>query len=151
MEYRFISKYIHISPKKLRFYLESVKKLPPKQALITLSLQKGRVPEVLRKAIKMSYDSAITNHKLSEDKISFKKFYVSQGPALKRFRAGGRGVAKPYKRRTSHVVISYIVKQDIISTENIKTVPKKPQLQVRKAVTGKTEKSVIKQKNGTKS
>ena len=81
MEYQFVNKYIHISPKKLRFYLESVKKMPPKKALSILSLQKGRIPKVLHKAIKMSYDSAITNHKLAEDKISFKNFYIGQGPA----------------------------------------------------------------------
>ena len=63
------------------------------------------------KAIKSAIDNAKYALKVSDDLLEFKLFTVEQGNALKRFRPGGRGTAKPYKKKYSHIKIVLTVKQ----------------------------------------
>lgn len=98
-------KNLHISPKKLRFILPEIKKMTPAQSLDHLYYSPRKGARIFYKAVKSAIDNAKYTLKVSEDLLKFKVFTVEQGNVLKRFRPGGRGTAKPYKKRFSHVKI----------------------------------------------
>ncbi|MCS7091948.1 MAG: 50S ribosomal protein L22 [Patescibacteria group bacterium] len=103
---KFIStqKYLITSPRKLREVVFMIKKLSPSEALNKISFTFKRAAFPLAKVIK----SAIANAKQKGVDISdlaFESIQINDGPKLKRWRAGARGRAKPYKRRMSHIKV----------------------------------------------
>jgi len=95
-------KYLITSPKKLREVASVAKKLSPARALEVLPFIGKRAAGPLSKVIK----SAIANAKVkgeAEGDLVFKEIQISEGPRLKRWRAGAHGRAKPFKKRMSHI------------------------------------------------
>ncbi|OGM55824.1 hypothetical protein A3E15_00630 [Candidatus Woesebacteria bacterium RIFCSPHIGHO2_12_FULL_42_9] len=95
-------KYLITSPKKLREVAAVAKKLSPARALEVLPFIGKRAAGPLSKVIK----SAIANAKVkgeAEGDLVFKEIQISEGPRLKRWRAGAHGRAKPFKKRMSHI------------------------------------------------
>ena len=98
-------KNIKIPPKKLRFLLPAIRKLSPSEALVKLLYTPKKSAKVLYQAIKSAMTNAKNNLKVNVDLLKFKALAVDGGNKLKRFRPGGRGTAKPFKRRFSHIKI----------------------------------------------
>ena len=105
MEVKAYIKNLKISPKKLRFLVDEIKKNLPVEAMNKLYYSPKRSAKILWKAIKSAVDNAQKNYGIKEDQLKFKLFIIEEGPRLKRFRPGGRGTIKPYRRRTSHIKI----------------------------------------------
>lgn len=104
MEVMTIQKYIHTSPRKLRFVADMVRSMEPLKALEMLSFTPKYAAKDLTSAIK----TALANAKqkgMDQEKVIFKKLEVNESMKMKRFRAGTRGRVKPYKRRMSHIKI----------------------------------------------
>ena len=94
-------KFVRTSPKKLRVIVSMVKNLKPVQAIEVLPHLDKKTQDLI-KVIK----TAVANAKqkgLSDADLIFKEIQVNDGPRLKRWRAGARGLVKPYKRRMSHI------------------------------------------------
>lgn len=111
MEIVSTQKFIHQSPKKVREVAYMVKKMDPSRAVEVLPLVQKRAAKTLMKVIK----SAIANANVagvSSDKLVIAHILVGEGPRLKRFRAGSRGRAKPYKRRMSHIKVILTTKDE---------------------------------------
>lgn len=111
-------KFIKTSPRKLREVVPLAKGLTPQEALQRLPFARKKAVEPLVKAIK----TAIANAKdrgLDVQSLEFKEIQIGEGPMLKRFRAGARGRAKPYKRKMSHirVVLAVNEKSKVSSTK----------------------------------
>ena len=122
-------KNLKISPKKLRFYLASVKKMTPNESLKFLFYGRQNANAILYKSIKSAIDNAVLSLKTSPDLLKFKLLTIEEGYKLKRYKPGSRGNMKPIRRRMSHIKIILEVKKPASD----------------KATTGKEE------KNGTKS
>lgn len=105
MEVKTEAKYLRVSPRKLRLLVPTIKILKPKEAVERLSCRKEKVAQVFLKAIKTGIADAVSNFKLKEENLRFKKIEVNKGPVLKRWRAAARGTAHPYQRPTSHLKI----------------------------------------------
>lgn len=102
MKFVSVQKYIVTSPIKLREVSRVTKKMTPSEALEKLPFLGKRAAVPLAKVIK----SAIFNAKqknISAQSLEFEEIQINEGPRLKRFRAGSRGRAKPYKKRMSHI------------------------------------------------
>jgi len=108
MESTTVIKNVRISPKKLRFLLPAVKKLTPKEALSYLLYTPKKAARILYQAIKSAINNAKNYLKVEEEKLRFKQLVVDEGLKLKRYRPGGRGSIKPYRRRFSHIKITLI-------------------------------------------
>lgn len=104
-------KNIDISPKKLRFYLGSVKKMSPVSAMEHLFYGQQRATKVLYQAVKSAVSNAKIALKVNEDLLKFKVFTVEEGLKLKRYRPGGRGTPKPIMKRKSHIKIILVAKE----------------------------------------
>lgn len=122
MEHTTTIKYVKISPKKLRFLLGGVKKMDPIRAIATLRYDNRKTSHLLLKAVKSAVDSAKRALNIDENLLKFKILEVSEGPAIKRSRAGGRGTAKLFKRRSSHIRIVLVAQEPSVvpSKEKIK-------------------------------
>ena len=138
-EYIHTQKYVRTSPRKLRDVVFAVKKMRPEEAVLALPHLGKRAAQPVSKAIKTAIANTIDRGANAKDLV-FKEIQVSEGPRLKRYRAGSRGAAKPYVKRMSHI--------RIILEE------KKPEVPVKqtKAVSTKTNKkaTVKKEKKGGK-
>ncbi len=121
MEWTAYIKNLRISPKKLRFLLGDIKKRKPSEVLDYLFYTPTKSAKVFYKAIKSAIDNAKNNLKLNENDLVFKTLIVEEGHKLRRFRAGGRGMAKRIIRRYSHIKI--VLK----STQNKKVVQQSSQ------------------------
>ena len=104
-------KFVLASPKKLREVVALIKKLSPSEAVERLPFAGKRSAKSLEKVVR----SAVANARqrgLNEETLSFKEIQINEGPRLKRFRAGARGRAKPYKKRMSHIRVVLTAKGD---------------------------------------
>lgn len=112
MQTQIYIKNVSISPKKLRFILDDVKKHGPARALHMLKYGTNRPSKLLYTALQSALANAKNHLKIEEDLLQFRAIIIEQGQVLKRFRPGGRGTAKPYKRKYSHIKIVLGVKEE---------------------------------------
>jgi len=105
MEIKTKIKHLRISPKKLRFLIDEIKNVKPVDALNILLYNPKKGAKILLKAIKSAIDNVKNNYKIDESSLSFKSLSVDSSRSLKRFRPGGRGTTKLFKRRTSHITV----------------------------------------------
>ncbi len=101
-------KYIKVSPKKLRFSAGAVRGMKPADALKKLTLSTHRSHKMLYKVVKSAITAATSSLKTDANLLQFKLLTVEEAPFLKRMRPGGRGMARLYKRRFSHIKIILI-------------------------------------------
>jgi large subunit ribosomal protein L22 len=110
MEFISVQKYIISSPTKIREIAREVRKMEPGESVEKLPFMGKRGTYVLLKVIK----SAIANAKqkgINAQDLVFKEIQINEGPRLKRFRAGSRGRAKPYKKLMSHIRVVLMEKE----------------------------------------
>ena len=133
------SKNLKISPKKLRFLLPEIKKLKPAETLDYLMYTPKRSAEIFYNVLKSALSNAKNVLKVDEKILRFKHLSVEDGNRLKRFKAGGRGTAKPILRRFSHIKIILEAKDvsDNQRNSNVKTQISKPNLKSKKLSTKK--------------
>ncbi len=104
MEITTIQKYIHTSPRKLRLVADMVRNMEPTRALDVLRV----TPKVAAKDLEKALQTVLANAKqqgLDAEKVNFKRIEINESMKMRRFRAGTRGRAKPYKKRMSHIKI----------------------------------------------
>ncbi len=138
-------KNLRMPPKKLRFYLDEVKKMSPNDSLKKLYYGKQRATRILYKAIKSAVANATTTLKTSVDLLNFKVLTVEEGQTLKRYLPGSRGNAKPIKKHMSHIKIILVAKgatsakkedkketEKTVETKKIEEPKKKAELKIKK-------------------
>lgn len=123
-------KNIKVSPRKLRFLLSSIKKLGPSKSLDFLYYCPVKGAKVFYQAIKSAILNAKVVLKTNEDMLKFNVLTVEEGPKLKRYNAGGRGTAKPFVHRSSHLKI-------VLTSKEIKKAVDKPKIEVKKNIKSK--------------
>lgn len=106
-------KYNRISPKKLRFILDDVKKVSPAQAIIRLEYSPLRTSKMLSKALTSALANASAALKTDKNLLQFKTLLVEEGPQLKRMRPGSRGMGRLFKRRSSHIKIVLVAPAEV--------------------------------------
>lgn len=109
MTVRATQKYIRISPRKLREVASLVrgKSLPESNDLLSGLNKVGA--KVINETIRQAVANAVNNLGHSETDLTMTALLINEGPRYKRFRAGSRGRAKPYVKRTAHVTVELTV------------------------------------------
>lgn len=120
MEASMIQKYIHTSPRKIRLVADLIREVSPSKALDILRSTPKAAAEELKKVI----EAVLANAKqkgLDAAKLTFNKIEINESMKMRRFRAGTRGRAKPYKKRMSHIkIVLTDEKGDKLETLNTK-------------------------------
>lgn len=105
MEIQAVTKYVRMSPKKVREVALEIQGQKATEALSLLQFIPRKSARLIAKTLKSAVANAENNNNLSSDSLVISRALVEAGPVLKRFRAGARGSAKPIRKRTSHIRI----------------------------------------------
>lgn len=102
MEVQALTRFVRISPQKARDVARAIQGLPAEKARETLRFIPRKSARLLGKTLASAMANAENNHNLSADALKIKLAVVEEGPVLRRFQPGARGMAKPIAKRTSH-------------------------------------------------
>ena len=89
----------------MRMMLNIIKRMSPRTALDYLMYAGNEQAAVYYKVIKSAITNATNTLKVKDDMLKFKLLTIEEGHVLKRYKPGSRGMAKPIKRRLSHIKI----------------------------------------------
>jgi large subunit ribosomal protein L22 len=106
MEVKAVTKYVRISPFKLRAPVEALKGKPVEEALNLLKFMPLKAAGIISKTLSSAVANAEHNNDLDVDELFVKNIVVDQGPTLKRFRARARGRGARILKRTSHITVT---------------------------------------------
>jgi len=102
-----ISKYIRISPYKLRPYADVIRGYPVDKAYAWLKTCAVRRTQPLLKTLASAYANARVKSPDIDamDKVFIKEIRIDQGPVIQYFKPAAMGRAAPQRKRMSHIVI----------------------------------------------
>jgi large subunit ribosomal protein L22 len=110
MANRAISRYIRISPRKLRMVVDPLRKKSVQEAINILSFCKKRGAKFVEKTLMSAVSNTVQSGNADLDKLFIKKIIVDPGPIMKRYRAASMGRGMMIRKRTSHLKIELDVR-----------------------------------------
>jgi large subunit ribosomal protein L22 len=105
MEVKAVSRYVRISPTKIRKIVGAVKGKPVEQALNALTFMPQKAARLVGKTIRSAVANADQHPDIDVDALVVRNVLADQGPTLKRFRARARGRGTRILKRTSHITV----------------------------------------------
>lgn len=105
MEVKASSRYVRISPRKVRIVIDLIRGKSVNEALSLLKYVPKRASVPIAKVIKSAAANAEHNYKLDKDALVISQAYVDEGPTMKRYHPRQRGQAFPILKRTSHITV----------------------------------------------
>lgn len=119
------TKFLRISPRKLRQVVDLVKRRPLVQAQAILHSLNKKGAKLLNKTI----SSAVANARqkgYDEAKLRIASLRINDGPMLSRYRAASFGRATTIRRRTAHVLVELDSSETLDKKTKIKGKESKP-------------------------
>jgi large subunit ribosomal protein L22 len=116
MEVKASSKFIRISPKKVRLVATLVRGLEVDEAIVQLQFSKKDAALPIGKLIKSAIANAEENDDLKRDNLFVSEIFVDEGPTIKRWFPRAMGRATPKRKRSSHI--------NLVLSEKVPTVKK---------------------------
>ncbi len=99
----------------MRRVVNAIRGLTVPQAIEALTF----LPQAATRPVELTVRNAVKNlidlnpdERFDEESLIIDEIRVDEGPRFKRFRAGPRGRAKPYKKRLSHLTVVICLKDD---------------------------------------
>lgn len=105
MEARAVTKYIRMSPQKVRLVADLVRGKNIREAEKILIFTRKYAAGAIGKVLKSAVANAKQNPNIDDTILYVKSIFVDQGPSLKRWRARAQGRAAAIKKRMSHITI----------------------------------------------
>ena len=105
MEVRAVSKYVRISPNKVRKVIGGIKGEPVESGLQKLKFMPQKSANILEKIIRSAVANADQNADIDIDLLVIRNITADQGPTLKRWKARARGRGTRILKRTSHITV----------------------------------------------
>lgn len=131
MRVKSLSKAVHTTPRKAGEVVALVRGRTVDDALTILEHTPRKAAKFVRKTIETAKANAVNNNDLSPSSLKLVEVVVNAGPAQKRYRPAARGRALPFKRRTSHILVT-------VEGKEVKS-KKKPQATATKAKSSKSK------------
>jgi large subunit ribosomal protein L22 len=114
MEIKAVSRYVRMSPRKLRRVADLIKGEPVDKALGILQYTHKAASKALYKTLKSAASNAIASEgtaKIKIENLFVKDIKVDGGPTWKRIRPVGMGRAYVIRKRTAHIGITLFEKK----------------------------------------
>lgn len=102
---RAVAKYVRMSPRKIRYVLDLVRRKEVPEAYSILDRTMRRPALAVRKLIQQAADSAQKQHQLRADSLYISKIFADGAGMLKRYRAMSMGRAGMIRKRLSHITV----------------------------------------------
>ena len=105
MEVKAVTKYVRMSPLKGRDFARAIQGKPVAQALAMTQFSERKAAALIGKTLKSAMANAENNAGLDVDDLVVKEAVLEDGPIMRRYWCGARGMAKKIAKRTCHVRI----------------------------------------------
>lgn len=105
MQVQALTKFVRMSPKKIREVAREIQGRGVNEALELLTFIPRKSARLIHKTLVSAVANAENNNNLSSENLFVKTAVVEVAPTIKRWRAGARGMAKPIKKRNSYIRI----------------------------------------------
>jgi large subunit ribosomal protein L22 len=104
--YQAKTKYLLVSPYKIRPVADMIRRKPYSEAMSLLENMSQRGAKIIRKTVKSAVSNALgRNKRLDEDMLYVKEILVDEGPRMKRIWFRARGRADMLLKRMCHVTV----------------------------------------------
>jgi len=121
--YRAVTRYLIVSPYKIRPVADLVRRKPYTEAVSLLENMPHKGARLIRKTMVSAASNALNrDKKLAEDMLYIKEISVDEGPRMKRIWIRGRGRADMLLKRMCHITV---VVDETVNAEH-KAVSRKP-------------------------
>ena len=130
-------KFLRISPRKVRYVIDMIRKKKVSDAQAILNGSPRRAREIMIKLLNQAVDAAVKNSQADVKNLFISKVTADGGPTMKRFRAGSMGRASVIHKRTSHIQIEL----DLLKTH--RAMPITPAAPALKAPVKKIAKKLV--------
>lgn len=104
MEARAITKYLRISPRKLRLVIDTVRSKPVSNALAILANLKHKGARLVEKTLKSAQANAQVK-KMDENRLYIRQIKADNGPTMKRYMPRSMGRADVILKRMAHLTV----------------------------------------------
>jgi large subunit ribosomal protein L22 len=104
-EFKAITKFIRISPRKARLAAALIRGLPVPEARLQLEHCNLKAGRLLIKTLDSAVANAESLTETSAERLQVREVRVDEGPRLKRAKPRSRGQRHPFMRRTSHFTV----------------------------------------------
>ena len=104
-EIRAVSKYVRMSPSKIRRVLRQIQGKTYSEALLLLEFMPYASCAPIIKVLRSATANARNNFGLDEKNLVVKSAFADQGPTMKRFRPRAQGRAYRILKQTTHITI----------------------------------------------
>ena len=98
-------KELRLTPRKTSLVAGLVRNRTVDDALVVLSHTPKRAARPLAKLISSARANAINNYNMKADSLVIDTISVTAGARIKRYRPVARGMAHPYQKKTSNVLV----------------------------------------------
>lgn len=105
MEVKAVSKYVRVSPRKVRKVVGAIKGKPVETGLQTLTFMPQKAANILEKVVRSAVANADQNPDIDIDLLVIRNIIADQGPTLKRWKARARGRGTRILKKTSHITV----------------------------------------------
>lgn len=102
---RAVARHIRISTRKARTVVNLVRGKQVDEALTILAMTNKAASPIITKVLNSAIANAENNLNMDRDSLFVAEISADQGPKMKRFRAGSRGMAELYIHYTSHIKV----------------------------------------------
>lgn len=105
MEAKAVTKYVRISPYKVRRVLDLVRGKPVDQALAILNYLPHKAAREVSRTVKSAAANAENNFDMIPSDLFIKTIYADEGPRLKRYMPRARGRVDLIRKPTTHITV----------------------------------------------
>ena len=102
------SKYIRLSPNKVRRILTQIRGKTYKDAAMILEFMPYKPCIIIKKILKSAANNAINQYGYTKEQLIISEAFANEGPILKRFQPRAQGKAFKIKKPTCHITLKLI-------------------------------------------
>ncbi len=107
-------KFIHISPRKVRYVINLIRRKDVFQAIGILNSSPRRAGGIVKKLLDAAVDAAQKNSQVFAKDLYISRVIADGGPVMKRFRPMSMGRAGAIRKRTSHIHLELDLKKGVV-------------------------------------
>ena len=105
MQAKAVTKYVRISPLKVRPVMDVVRGMPVSKALSVLLYMPQKAAVEVARTLKSAAANAENNFDMDPAALVVHTIFADEGPAFKRFMPRARGRADRIRKRTTHITV----------------------------------------------
>jgi large subunit ribosomal protein L22 len=105
MEARAITKFVRISPRKVRLVVDQIRGKGVEEALNILKFVPKRSAGIVAKTVRTALANAENTQSVDVDRLYIKQVKVDEGGMWKRFTPRAQGRATKIRKRLSHITV----------------------------------------------